>query len=54
MGWNQLREINKENRKKSMEEKLKVDFDICPECAFLLRKNSRGEKLCPMCGWRSR
>jgi uncharacterized protein with PIN domain len=54
MSFNQLLEIIKDNRKIAEDEKAKTDFANCPECSFPLTENSKGEKLCRICGWRSR
>lgn len=52
MGWEQLLQIIKENRRLEEAEKM-APITSCPECAYIpLRENSKGEKLCPMCGWR--
>jgi len=46
MGWQQLRDILKENIEKTQDKKK------CPECDFPLRENEHGDLLCPICGWR--
>jgi len=53
MGWEQLRDILKEN----IEEQQKLrdqKTTECPECLFPLRENQKGDLLCPICGWRGK
>ncbi len=53
MGWDQLKEIAQDNAKIIREEEAR-EVTECPECLFRpLKTNDRGEKLCPICGWRS-
>jgi rubrerythrin len=47
MTWQQLKEIQDENKKE--QEKKKITE--CPECLFPLRENEHGDLLCPICGW---
>jgi rubrerythrin len=53
MGYQQLKEILDENRRIAEQEAQKPITE-CPECGFVpLKENRKGEKLCPICGWRS-
>lgn len=50
MSWEQLKNILDENRITEEEE-----TTSCPQCAYVpLKENERGEKCCPICGWRGR
>jgi hypothetical protein len=51
--YNQLKNIIESNRKEA-ELEAKRPITSCPVCDYVpLRVNSRGEKLCPVCGWQS-
>ncbi len=55
MGYEQLKNIidsNKEEEERAKEESMNPT--ICPQCAYLLMVNKKGEKACPICGWRGR
>jgi rubrerythrin len=49
MGWEQLKEIQKEQEKENAKPQ---DKSVCPDCAFPVRENENRELLCPICGWR--
>lgn len=54
MGFEQLKEIIKDNLKIAREEEM-APITKCPDCAWpVLKENKRGGKLCPICHWRSR
>lgn len=51
MGWAQLKAILDQDRKQA-EEEANRPITKCPVCDFVpIKTNSKGEKLCPICGW---
>ena len=53
MGFEQLKNIIEQSRKEA-EEQAKKPITACPQCAYIpLKVISKGEKLCPICGWTS-
>lgn len=51
MGYDQIKAILEQARKEA-EDKARQPITSCPVCAYIpLKVNSRGEKLCPICGW---
>ena len=54
MSWEQLKTILDENREIARREEVEP-ITQCPECAFVpLKENKRGNKCCPICGWKGR
>jgi len=54
MGYETLKNIIEEN-KEELEKRETMNPIKCPDCDFApLRENSKGQKLCPICGWRER
>ncbi len=53
MGYEQLKAIIEQNRKEA-EAEARKPVTQCPQCSYIpLKINSRGEKLCVICGWAS-
>ena len=56
MGYETLKNILDENKlQRELEKQEAMNPTKCPDCAYApLRENSKGEKLCQICGWRGR
>jgi len=56
MGFETLKNIIEENRKQAeLDKQEAMNPTECPECAWILDVNSKGQKSCPIClrVWRS-
>jgi len=54
MTWEQLKQINAENKKIAEQESMK-EITECPECGWTVLKENKNQQLhCPICGWTNR